>query len=99
MKVSRDYSELIAEINMEIDTGTLKLYDEVQILRGDALDNPIIDWYYSEVVMDYIMDTLPDDVVEQYYRDKDELKVMLVCEFLGEMKEMDNLIDGPLLIQ
>lgn len=49
------YEEFIAEINEEVEEGSLTLKDSIQILRDSkALINdycPIIDWYYDEYTM------------------------------------------------
>lgn len=71
MKYSYDYSDLLSELQEEVDEGILSDDSEVQILRKDETIfkdyKPIIDWFYNDTLMEEML--IPD-----IFDDKEDLE-------------------------
>lgn len=95
MKISYDYSELLQEIKEEVEDGIILVTDSIQVLRGKKLPgtdySPIIDWYYSEEVMEEDLKEYPE-LKEQYEKDKPFLEKMWIADATAEMMEWDKVL-------
>ncbi len=99
MANSFDYQPFIDELKDEVGTGSLTNDEKIQILRDKTTTpdgyHPIIDWYYSNDVMD--LELAPDSsddeedaedkelLRKQYEQDKAQLEVISVEDCLKEM--------------
>lgn len=105
MKISYDYSDLIAELKDEIATGDLAYNEIIQVRREDrGIPNytPIIDYYYNADRMALIVADDPFDdeqeraevaaLKEDYEKYKDQLRPITVKDALAEMEEWNRIV-------
>lgn len=104
MKIKYNYSEIITELEEEIEDGILTLDDTIQILRDDKTlyDNyyVVVDWYYSDDTMMEIIKEIENCIdiecrndkkaIEIYFEDKENLEEVTVREILSELIEVNS---------
>lgn len=106
--ISYDYTELIQEIYSELEYGSLKLTDTIQVLRdkGEYAKqigySPIKDWYYShdrqmyDLTLDFLDDVndikIKRELLANYELYRASLEEISVEEMLNEMKEKSAIL-------
>lgn len=98
-KFSYDYSEMLEELQEELQDGELSLDNNIQVLRTDQpafeLYRPIIDWYYNDNIMvDMFKEEFEEcqEIKSSYERDKTKLESMKVVDVIAEMEVHNNII-------
>lgn len=92
MNYSYDYSEMIGELEDELQEGILQKLDTIFVLRSEKSFpdgyKPIIDWYYENT--EEIIESEKEK--EAFMKDKPHLEKILAELCLDEMKERNKLI-------
>ena len=95
LKLSYDYSDLIAELKEEQEDGILSVTDDIQILRSQEPlywdYYPIIDWYYNDKTMKKEILSNRDERKE-YEKDKPRLETITLGDCLSEMGKLNQIV-------
>ncbi len=95
MNISWDYSELITELNEELNDGILAKNSIIQVLRGDVLFDeyrPIIDWYYDHTTTLSDLEIEDKKQYDQYWEMKEHLEKIELQNCLKEMEYWNSIV-------
>lgn len=90
--ISHDYTELIKELESEINEGLISINEKLDVVRGEADSNGYraIEDYYSLDAEEFL-ETAAEK--HQYFRDEPKFEQMTAEELLAELKRKNEVIN------